>query len=478
MLTAAFAAPSDEIVNPHWTGLHCLECHSSQEGGALRFNGDIIQICNRCHESATATRERHPSGLAPTEHMTENASFRWPLSDGQITCLSCHEVKDQMYAQQAMQLLNPGFLRGGPYDKMEDFCFFCHVKNDFEKENPHYQIDAGGNLLKEKCFFCHEKPPNIETAAGPDSVWLKDDHTDICLGCHPAQRTEHPARSDHMVEMEGDMLSSHDKGTRKAGADLPLVRGKQIICGTCHNPHQKGVIKRMEAQAGSEQRSFLRVDGGGDLCEICHADKRFQAAGKASPSVQPPVLATNFKHKPFTEKKCKACHTMRSEQTSKQRAIMLCFRPGCHDTRMLKEEYTHGAVTDMVDCTWCHKPHQAAQKKMLVTETNVLCMNCHQLIRGVEGKTAIKDHGIMTEFYTKLQLPADMRCSFCHSRGHITEAAKMQLGTCGQCHTFLMNSISNNIHSTDDDYVSKKCIDCHDPHSAPFEHMLKKEPKE
>ena len=111
-LTSAVGAASAEVDNPHWTGLHCLECHSRQEGGALRFNGDIIQVCNRCHESETATRERHPSGLALTERMKESTSFRWPLSDGRITCLSCHEARDQMYKQPAMQILNPGFLRG------------------------------------------------------------------------------------------------------------------------------------------------------------------------------------------------------------------------------------------------------------------------------------------------------------------------------------------------------------------------------
>jgi predicted CXXCH cytochrome family protein len=475
-LTSAVGAASAEVDNPHWTGLHCLECHSSKEGGALRFNGDIIQVCNRCHESATATRERHPSGLALTERMKESTSFRWPLRDGQITCLSCHEVKEQMYKQPAMQILNPGFLRGGPYDRMEDFCFSCHVKQDFKKENPHYQIDAGGNLLQQKCFFCHEKTPNAETAAGPDSVGLKDDHADICIGCHPAQRSKHPARSDHMVEMEGEMLSRHERGTRAAGTDLPLLKGK-IVCETCHNPHQEGVIKRMAAQAGSAQKAFLRLDGGGDLCETCHSDKSFHAAEGPASEVQPPVLAKNFEHKPVAEKKCKACHTMRSEETGKQRIMMLCFRQGCHDTSMLQRGYTHGAVTDLVDCTWCHEPHQAAQPKMLVKETNVLCMSCHQLIRSVEGKTAIKDHGIMTDFYAKLHLPADMRCSFCHSRGHITEAGKIQFDTCSQCHTFLMNSISNNIHSTGDDYVSRKCTYCHDPHSAPYQHMLKKEPE-
>ena len=45
---------ADESVNPHWTGMHCLECHTDKQGGVLQYGGDAILLCNRSHESESA----------------------------------------------------------------------------------------------------------------------------------------------------------------------------------------------------------------------------------------------------------------------------------------------------------------------------------------------------------------------------------------------------------------------------------------
>jgi len=65
----AAGEPGQEIVNPHWTGRHCAECHLEKDprvgGAARRFNGDTIALCNRCHELITCapiiTRWEFPS---------------------------------------------------------------------------------------------------------------------------------------------------------------------------------------------------------------------------------------------------------------------------------------------------------------------------------------------------------------------------------------------------------------------------------
>ncbi|MCX5903932.1 MAG: hypothetical protein NTV89_10800, partial [Proteobacteria bacterium] len=46
-------------INPHWTGKYCEECHldkNPRKGNArLKFDGDPIQLCNRCHTRAFVT---------------------------------------------------------------------------------------------------------------------------------------------------------------------------------------------------------------------------------------------------------------------------------------------------------------------------------------------------------------------------------------------------------------------------------------
>ena len=43
----------EEMVNPHFTGTHCGECHLEDaprgKGAPLQFNGDSVRLCNRCH---------------------------------------------------------------------------------------------------------------------------------------------------------------------------------------------------------------------------------------------------------------------------------------------------------------------------------------------------------------------------------------------------------------------------------------------
>ena len=55
-----------EVVNPHWTGQHCSECHLEdnplEKGVSLRNNGNVIKLCTRCHNGNTALAEIHPYG--------------------------------------------------------------------------------------------------------------------------------------------------------------------------------------------------------------------------------------------------------------------------------------------------------------------------------------------------------------------------------------------------------------------------------
>ena len=110
------------VVNPHWTGKHCAECHVEDKAPELRYEGKVVELCNRCHgEVPSACTKVHitDSGLSDTKKITIPED--WPLRDEKLTCLTCHAVQLQMYGNAA-EVENSTFLRG---DKPETLGTFC-----------------------------------------------------------------------------------------------------------------------------------------------------------------------------------------------------------------------------------------------------------------------------------------------------------------------------------------------------------------
>lgn len=98
--------------------------------------------------------------------------------------------------------------------------------------NPH---DYG---RKELCSLCHAE----------DGVSLNFDPVTTCTKCHSGNVANHPV-SRHPI----------GKVPRIAIPDiLPLTKDRQIVCYTCHDPHNK-----------SKHIKMLRVDFL-KLCASCH----------------------------------------------------------------------------------------------------------------------------------------------------------------------------------------------------------------
>jgi hypothetical protein len=140
-INRAAAESGHQVINPHWTGKYCEECHldkkPQQHNAPLKFGGDPIQLCNRCHTRAFVTVEIHPFNVPLTDEMKRHFPSTWPLSNGKLNCLTCHDAVLQTYNDFPLKWTNPKFLRGAPYPSKVDFCLTCHPKSRFEKENPH-----------------------------------------------------------------------------------------------------------------------------------------------------------------------------------------------------------------------------------------------------------------------------------------------------------------------------------------------------
>ncbi len=474
-----------DVVNPHWTGKHCNECHVQDNSTELLYSGDINALCNRCHLLPGVTQDQHPVDITPARSMLDRKPDTFPLQDGRLSCRTCHDIIPQMYASPASRQVNPDFIRGAPYDNLAVFCFSCHVRESFAKVNPHIQIDTRGTVMTNRCLYCHQSVPDTETASGIDSVSFTTQRTALCVSCHNDKRIDHPARADHSGSMNDDMRSQYTRAVRETGVDLPLF-DNAVFCGTCHNPHDEGVIRRKEASYGSGKKYFLRLDGGFDLCVMCHASM------KRSATVSPVKMSKDFlkkppsllmAHKPWQEKKCKACHSVSSGVLKKPVGVLLCLKDGCHTTEVIDGRFKHERSV-LNNCYFCHESHSAHYNKLLRTNDTRLCYTCHQLLTGMQPDRSIvseKMHDTFLSYVFSSELPPGSECFYCHSPLHKQELPVLATGLCADCHikvrtiVYENTEIKFNVHQKFD---PDACTTCHNAHSSMHEHMLLKDKTE
>ncbi len=486
-LTAA--GPRKDVINPHWTGKHCQECHvkqdPKQEGAYLQFGGDPDKLCVRCHSTAFVSEEIHPVNMEPVPGKGTNVPSSWPLAGGKLTCFTCHDTPLQMYVNFPVTRANPNFLRNAPYKKMTDFCFACHKKDRYQKINPHKQRDAAGGILGKTCSMCHGTVPDARKVKGISEVSFSEAPEQLCSGCHPQQTTMHPARAAHRI-MPDDMKKILQDNIQALKVYLPLA-GDRIFCGTCHNPHDKGIIERKEAQHGAGENYFLRLNGTYDLCITCHAEKRIQGKRRTAQPVpyrHATVQEAASFHKPFVENRCKACHAVSAGNREKPEAMFICFKEGCHKPEIVEKPFAHNqSVLD--NCYLCHTSHQAAYSKLLGVNEETRCRMCHPLIRSKTGSAPadrkrpklLKEHQLFAAYLETAAVPGGNECWFCHSPKHKEKLRDMDAAVCSDCHEYVQGVLARasaspaNVHLT---FKEKPCSKCHDPHAGPYQYQLKK----
>jgi hypothetical protein len=261
-----------EFADPHWTGKHCTECHVAEKIPELRFDGDVNDLCNRCHgnEPPVCTKvHRQNSVLSDTMQAIIPAD--WPRADAIMTCLTCHAVHVQMHVNDIAEKENKNFLRGIMPGDLYSFCFNCHEKERFLKTDPH-QVSVS-NEKQSSCYRCHTG----DLASGFDICFetsLKTKSPSLCLGCHSNVSTGHMVHE----KLEAEMLEKYEAPLQRLedeGIELPLADGR-VHCATCHNPHPKGIIGRKEAAIGAGEKHFLRISSTYDLCMVCHEEESIE----------------------------------------------------------------------------------------------------------------------------------------------------------------------------------------------------------
>jgi hypothetical protein len=270
-----FLAAESDHVNPHWKEVMCISCHSAEptEGEPhLRFDGDSNILCGRCHNGRFARQDMHPVGKEPSDNVSVPVDM--PLHKGQLTCSTCHDssLQEGGEGEDSVKEDNPSFLRGG-FNVRNEYCFRCHIQDQYGKMNAHAQLDFWGEVNEQSCLFCHTTPPN-EKVMGIEHVKFSTENLDdYCTVCHGENMffDNHP-RGPHLVEPSLDIFEAIESATERIGVELPLYNG-YVTCATCHNPHQEGIIQNDFASAGADNPKRLRLGNSIILCTGCHTDK-------------------------------------------------------------------------------------------------------------------------------------------------------------------------------------------------------------
>jgi predicted CXXCH cytochrome family protein len=490
---AGFAHNSnaEEVINPHWTGKHCQECHAAQEpkknNAPLKFNGDPRQICDRCHTKTCITNQSHSSDIVYRGIPGYTVPAQWPLRNKKLSCLTCHDAIPPMYDNFPLKRTDSAFLRGAPYKNKNDFCLTCHTKKSLQTTNPHKQLDKKGNIIAQTCITCHKAVPDPRRTKDIRDVTFKESFDAICIGCHFAHPASHgPTSGQH--KLSDYKLKSLEKQKSKFDVEIPLIENR-MFCATCHNPHEKGVMQRAAAERGAGEKYFLRLPGGYELCVSCHYRKTLQDRTRQAKQPAISTLKTTsgvlVSHKPYLENKCKSCHEITPDQRGKPKPLFLCFRQGCHKTELIEKPFEHNKSV-LENCYACHESHASGYGKLLRVNEEVQCYSCHPLIKNKNSKNILETikeksnrelHPAFAAYVRTSAVPAGDDCGFCHTMKHRNNIGTMPPGTCTDCHLYVQKLLRKNspqplnVHET---FKEKLCSKCHDPHAAPYQYQLKK----
>lgn len=248
--------------NPHGGKIFCLACHpdTPQPGAPIvvRFPGETLRLCQRCHTGV----EHHPLGVKSTPATWKMDFLRSPLQKEEVVCISCHKPPECLGVAGRE---NPRFLRGGPYSTVEEFCGRCHAGKNISTLNPHDQIDESGEIYQKKCLYCHVDLPSA--SAGGGALRYTDTFTALCISCH--QTAEHPSSTNHMKALPRAMRENLLEYEERRKVRLPMDEYDGVTCVTCHNPHERGLLKG-PGGIGADEDKRLRLTTYNEQCTPCH----------------------------------------------------------------------------------------------------------------------------------------------------------------------------------------------------------------
>ncbi|MFT5122621.1 MAG: putative CXXCH cytochrome family protein [Kiritimatiellia bacterium] len=204
-----------------------------------------------------------------------------------------------------------------------------------------------------------------------------------------------------------------------------------------------------------------------------------------------------FRHTPYFENDCAACHTSAFSQKLNAPLAEVCF--SCHDNFLTKAKVVHAPEAEG-SCLECHEAHEAKVAGLLKLPTPTGCYECHDNVTQAKFKhePAIKDCGEchtthVSAYPGLLKLPTPQGCYECHDSVTEKFAFKHEpaIKDCAECHTAHASEFAGLLklptpegcyecHDSVTDKLAfkhepaiKDCGECHATHASDFAGLLK-----
>ncbi|WP_304504274.1 cytochrome c3 family protein [Aestuariivivens sp. NBU2969] len=439
----------------------CTSCHASAQSGG---RGSVVQIVGSGGEfdilSKTST---HVGGATPVE-------------PDAITCEACHYESAGDHPTSQMLLENPESLN----------TVFSGTDTDVY------------------CIGCHDGAPptglwtDISDTAFPGgnpydkSSYIGIPHdtgNDTCLLCHERHGSQYPTLTKFATNYEV-CNDCHDGGvasTNISSADIaiPGTSGTGHAFSTATNP--------VSASSGNYQTNtptdpgmLARLDSGNIVCSTCH-NPHDNTNGKL-------LVSTNT-----GDAMCKDCHSARDVgrftddivNNKGSHPVGLTYVPGGNyiDPAPTLSSTQVGLVSGNIECSSCHSVHNATTTDgnlLRETMTSAACMECHNY-QSHQGFNCLDCHQlhnannimlIKDQIDIDLTAGVDLRTVVFNSQG--TTATPVQAaaksfadgdgvydGICEVCHTNNPSTYHYNNPAGDHTHnAGKTCTSCH-PHRDP-----------
>lgn len=212
-------------------------------------------------------------------------------------------------------------------------------------------------------------------------------------------------------------------------------------CDTCH--------RLTEAKS----HTFEQTRGDTELCTFCH---QMETGGAA------------VVHKPLADGQCISCHNPHGGRT---RALTrgkttreLCS--SCHLDVTADKQFVHGPVAAGA-CESCHSSHTSQFPKLLNSQGNQICFDCHRDMKQQMATAAVRHKAVEGSC---------MDCHDPHASAFVMQTKKEPVALCTQCHEEEKKAVVEAKHQHSVTTEGQACLTCHTAHGGQLAALMRKEP--
>lgn len=273
-------------------------------------------ICYSCHNGIIAdSRVRfwanrgHKCNMVPSDKITIPPNM--PLGNkGEVVCATCHtlhEISDEMRDLQTI------YLRCS--NENSEICMLCHVTKTGGRDKGNHPIHVSGTKIPQIifdrygklgdkneviCETCHTVHGTVDKnlLVIPDRIGENSYTSELCEACHssnPSKPKKGAGMGTHPVDIKP--VDAIPPSKWEGGRDVALYDNRDIVCQTCHWPHN-----------AAPKTYILAKKGADPICVDCHKNQALVTATDHDLSITAPFTINIYGKTNKEAGICSPCH--------------------------------------------------------------------------------------------------------------------------------------------------------------------------